>query len=166
MWYVVQVEACHELDMVNKCRKILREGEDVFTFLTERMERRSGEWKAYQHITFQKYIFIDTDDPDDLRIRLRSVEGLTRMLGVGDAVVPIRKEEEEFLKLVGGEDHIIGGLEISNEGDKIKIASGPLSGKEGLIKWIDKRQMVVGITVDFLNQENVIKLGAEFVRKD
>lgn len=166
MWYVIQVSACHEIEMAAKCQRIVKENEEVFTMLTERLERKGGEWKPYRFVTFQKYIFADTNDPDDFRIRLHSIGGLTKMLGTGDDVVPIHADEEEFLKRIGGSDHIIGKSVAYCEGDKITVTSGPLAGMEGLVKWTDKRQKLVGIAVNFLNQETVIKLGAEFIRKE
>lgn len=166
MWYVIQVMACHESEMVNKCQKIIKDGEEVFTMFTERMERRDGRWQARRFVTFQKYIFVETSNPDDFRIRLQSVSGLTKMLGVGEYVIPIRTEEEEFLRCIGGSDHIIGKSYVYNEGDKVKVISGPLSGMEGQIEWFDKRQKLIGIKTMFLNQKTVIKLGAEFIRKE
>ena len=80
VWYVIQVTACREMDMVHRCRQILREGEEVFTMLTERMERRDGKWQPHTFVTFQKYIFVDTDDPEGFKIRLHSIDGLTKML--------------------------------------------------------------------------------------
>ncbi len=166
MWYVIQVTASHELDMIDKCRKVLKDGEEVFTMMTERFERKDGEWKTYRFVTFRNYIFIDTTDPDDLKIRLHNVIGMTKMLGVGDEIIPIRPEEEEFLKKIGGPDHVIGKASIYCEGDKITITDGPFAGMEGMIKWTDKRQRLVGVKVVFMNRETEIKLGADYIKKE
>ncbi len=166
MWYVIQVAACHELEMVNKCRRIAKYGEEVFTMLSERMERRDGEWKTYRNVTFQKYIFVDTDDPDDFRARLHSVTGMTKMLGVGEKVVPIHPKEEEFLKRIGGADHVIHKAIITCDDGEVVETSGSLADMKKLIKWIDKRQRLIGLSVDFLNKQTVIKLAAEFRDRD
>ena len=166
MWYVLQVSACHENEMVNKCREILKDGEEVFTFLAERLERKKGKWEPKRTITFQKYIFADITDPDDFRVRLQKVDGMTKMLGVGEDIVPIKPEEETFLKRIGGEEHIIGLSRGFSEGDKVIVTDGPLQGKEGSIKWMDKRQRTAGIRVKFLNTDTVIKLGIECINKD
>ncbi len=166
MWYVIQVMACHESEMVTRCRQIIKDGEEVFTMMTERQERRNGQWQPKQFVTFQKYIFVDTDDPDDFRIRLHDVIGMTKMLGIGDDIIPISPEEEGFLKRIGGEDHIIGRISAFCEGDKVSIMTGPFAGMEGCVEWTDKRQRLIGIRVGFMNRETVIKLGAEFIRKE
>ena len=64
MWYVVQVQACHEHEIVKKCQRIVKDNEEVFTMRTERMERINGEWEAVLSVTFQKYVFVDTTDPE------------------------------------------------------------------------------------------------------
>ncbi len=80
MWYVIQTKALKEREMVLKCQDILKDGEEVFTMETEKQKRIKGEWQTVREVTFQKYIFVETDDPDDLRIRLRDVKGMTKML--------------------------------------------------------------------------------------
>ena len=163
MLYVVQVQACREMDIVSRCQGIVRDGEEVFTMLTERMERRGGEWKKIHAVTFQKYLFVDTEAPDDFRIRLRSVPGMTRFLTVGDDIVPIFPEEEKLLRLLGGDDHVIGSSVVYKEGDRVTVISGALVGLEGLVRWSDKRQKWIGIEVKLANRKTVIKIGAEFI---
>ncbi len=165
MWYVIQVMACHESEMVTKCQKIVKEGEEVFTILTERLERKDGEWRPKRFVTFQKYIFVDTNDPDDFRIRLHDICGMTKMLGIGDDIVPIHSDEEEFLRRIGGDDHIIGKSCAYCEGDKVSVITGPLAGMEGQVEWTNKRQKLIGVRVSFMNRETVIKFGAEYIRK-
>ena len=166
MWYVIQVDAGHETEMVERCKRIVRAGEEVFTMLTERLERRNGEWQPKRYVTFQKYLFVDTFDLDDFRIRLRGITGVKRMLGVGDDIVPIRSDEERFLHKIGGREHIIGKSYAYCEGDRVTVIDGPLIGMEGLIEWYDKRQRLIGIKTIFMNRETVIKLGVEFIRKE
>ena len=165
MWYVIQTQACHEEEMVLKCREVAKPDEEIFTMLSERQQRIKGEWVTKRYVTFQKYIFADTTDPDDLRIRLKGVKGLTKMLMVGDKATPIYPEEEEFLRQLGGEDHIIGMSYIYREGDIITVNDGPLKDLEGVVKWTDRRQHLIGIAVRMFGAETIVKLSAEFVEK-
>ena len=87
------------------------------------------------------------------------------MLGVGDSVVPIFPEEEERLRHIGGRDHIIGKSNVIEVGDKITIKDGSLVGLEAFVKWTDKRQRLLGLSVMMLGQERIIKLSADFVHK-
>ena len=152
------------MDAVDRCQNIIKDREEVFTMLSERMVRKDGEWQAVRSVTFQKYIFVETTSIDDFRIRLHAIPGLTRILTVGDDAVPIYPKEEKLLRLLGGEDHIIGRSVVYKEGDKVTVVSGALVGLEGLVRWTDKRQRWIGIAVSLANRETVIKLGAEFIR--
>ena len=163
MWYVVQVQACHEQEIVNKCQGIVKDDEEVFTILSERMERKDGEWEKVRSVTFQKYIFVETAEPDDFRNRLRKIPGMTKLLKVGDDIVPIYPEEEKLLRLLGGDDHVIGSSVVYKEGDSVTVVSGALVGLEGLVRWSDKRQKWIGIEVKLANRKTVIKIGAEFI---
>ena len=44
------------------------------------------------------------------------------------------------------------------------ITDGPLKGQESVIKWVDRRQRLVGIEVQLMNRTVEVKLGAEFVK--
>lgn len=164
MWYVVQVQACHEQEIVKKCQRIVKDDEEVFTILSERMERINGEWEAVLSVTFQKYVFVDTTDPEDFWLRLHGIPGLTKLLTVGDEIVAVYPEEERVLRLLGGDDHIIGRSVVHKEGDHVTVISGALVGLEGLVRWVDKRQRWVRIAVRIGDRETLIKLSAEFVR--
>ena len=166
MWYVIQTKALHEEEIVLKCQEIVKPDEEIFTMLSERQQRIKGEWVTKRYVTFQKYIFADTTDPDDLRIRLHSVKGLTKMLMVGDKPTPIYPEEEEFLKQLGGEEHVIGKMYIYHEGDVITVKDGPLKDVEGVVKWMDRRQHLIGIGVKLFGQETIVKLSADYIEKE
>ena len=166
MWYVIQTKALHELEMVLKCQDILKDGEEVFTMETEKQKRKNGEWQTVREVTFQKYIFVETDDPDDLRIRLRDVKGMTKMLCVSDTPTPIYPEEEELLRRLGGDDHVIGKSRVYNMGDRIKVIDGPLANMEGVVKWTDRRQHIIGISVRIFGDERVVKLSADYIEKE
>ena len=130
--------------------------------LSERMVRKDGEWEKVQSVTFQKYIFVETAEPEDFRLRLRRIPGLTKFLTVGDDIVPIFPEEEKLLRMLGGDDHVIGSSVVYKEGDRVTVISGALVGMEGLVRWMDRRQRWVRIAVRLADRETLIKLGAEF----
>lgn len=166
MWYVIQTRACHEEEIVKKCQEIVNPGEEIFTMLSERQQRVKGEWVTKRYVTFQKYIFAETDNPDDLRIRLRKVKGLTKMLTVGDKATPIYPEEEEFLRQLGGEEHVVGKSDLYVEGDKVVVKSGPLANLEGYVKWTDRRQHLIGVAVRLFGDETIVKLSADYIEKE
>ena len=163
---MIQVKATRELTVVEKCRKfVIVPGEDVFAMKSERMFKIKGEWRLREEVSFQKYIFAVTPDTDDFRIRLRNVKELANMLHVGDEVVPIRQEEEELLRDLGGDEHVIRYSTGFVTGDRLMITEGPLTGHEGQVKWIDRHQRLVGIETELIGQKITIRLGCEILKK-
>ncbi len=164
MWYVMWVRAHHEEEIIRQCRKLLKDDEEVFVMYVEKLRRTGNEWTVHRELAFKNSIFADVKDVDDFRVRIRKIPDLTKLLQVGETIVPIYPEEEKFLKRIGGKDHVIRPSKGHYEGEKIRVTEGPLKGQESVIKWVDRRQHLVGIEIQLMNRTVEVKLGAEFVR--
>lgn len=166
MWYVLQVRTGQETDIIAQCRSIvLQENEDVFIMLGEKKRRLRGKWETKRYLLFPGYIFIDTTDIDGFRIRLQEIKAMTKVLGIGEEVVPIWPEEEEFLRQLGGEDHIAGYSEGYLEGEHLVVMDGALKGYEGTVKRIDRHHRLVTIEVPLLGRIVEVQLGLGIVKR-
>lgn len=102
-----------------------------------------------------------TDQLDELRLSLRKVPAMTKVVGFGDDIIPLTDEEVLFLEGFCGEKQI---AEVSHgvlEGSKARILSGPLVGKEGLIKKIDYHKRRAYLEMDMFGRRQNIRLGLE-----
>ena len=70
--------------------------------------------------------------------------GLTKLLGTGGEVVPLSEDEVAFLLEFGGEKQVVEMSEDIIENSKVIVTDGPLQGKEGLIKKIDRHKHING----------------------
>lgn len=166
MWYVLQVRTGQEADIIAQCRSIvLQENEDVFIMLGEKKRRLRGEWVTKRYLLFPGYIFIDTTDIDSFQIRLQEIKAMTKVLKIGEEVVPIWPEEEEFLRQLGGEDHVAGYSEGYLEGEHLVVMEGALKGYEGTVKRIDRHHRLVTIEVPLLGRIVEVQLGLGIVKK-
>lgn len=166
MWYVVQTRAKREFEVVEKCRKdVLIPGENVFVMKAERMFKRQGKWELIQDVAFQKYIFAETEDTDDFRMRLKKVRETAKMLGVDGDIVPIGEDEEELLKSLGGEEHIIRHSQGVVEGDRLIVTKGSLKGREGDVIGIDRHHRTVTLGVKLMGHIVPTTVGCEVVKK-
>ena len=86
---------------------MMRPKEEVFVILRERMHRASDGKEKILVPVFPGYVFVETEDIDDFRIRLRELKTMTKVLRAGEETVPVYPEEEAFLRMIGGEDHIV-----------------------------------------------------------
>ncbi|MCD7764295.1 MAG: KOW motif-containing protein [Lachnospiraceae bacterium] len=76
-------------------------------------------------------------------------------------MIPLSDEEVDFLLRFGGEEQVV---EISKgvfEGSRVKVISGPLVGKEGLIKKIDYHKRKAILEVEMFGRKQQIRLGLE-----
>ena len=166
MWYVIQTRARHELEVVQKCREdVILPGESVFVMMAERMFKQHGEWKLIEDVAFKNYIFAETEDTDDFRIRLKKVREAARFVKVGDDIVPIGEEEEELLKRLGGEEHVIRSSKGIVEGDRLVVTDGPLMGQEGFVIGIDRHRRIAKLEIDLMGQTVTARLGCEVLKK-
>lgn len=164
MWYVMWVRARHEEEIIRQCKKFLKADEEVFVMYVERLRRSGKEWIAHRELAFKNYVFADVKDVDNFRLQIRKIPDLTKLLQVGEEIIPIYPDEENLLRTIGGEDHVIRPSRGHYEGEKIIVTDGPLKGQESVIKWVDRRQRIVGIEVQLMNRTVEVKLGAEFVK--
>lgn len=167
MWYVIQVQTRRETEIAGRCRdKIMRPDEDVFVILRERMYRTERGREKILVPVFPGYVFVETGDIDDFRIRLYEIKTMTKVLRAGEETVPVYPEEEAFLRKISGEDHIIrfsGGYEI---GKKLTVTEGPLKGYEGRVKRIDRHKKYAVLEVSLMGQTVDVQMGIEVFRKE
>ncbi|NBJ00705.1 antiterminator LoaP [Lachnospiraceae bacterium] len=166
MWYVIQVYTGKELQIAQQCReRVVNEGEDVFVPLAERWTKIRGERTLITSRLFPGYVFIETEKIEDFYKRLNRIYAMTKVLRTGDEMTPIQKEEEEYLRKLGGDEHVVKYSEGYIEGDKLVVTSGPLKDFEGRIKKILRHKRLVVIEVSLLGQTAEVTLGLGVVER-
>lgn len=168
-WYVMQVLSGQEEKIVQKCSLIIDKHllYECFIPYATKMKKYQGKWHKIDDILFKGYVFLITDDIEELYIQLKKIPDLTKMLGKSDnEIFPLKDNEVNFLKRFGKDDHIIDISTGYIEGDVIRVLDGPLFGKEGMIKKIDRHKRIAYIEVDFFNQITTAKVGLEIISKN
>lgn len=166
MWYVIQVYTGKEADIAEQCKsRVVQENEDVFIPLVERMTKVHGEWVQVKTRLFPGYVFIETDRPWELYMRLKSIKAMTKLLKTGEEITPIYKEEEQYLKKLQDKEHVVRYSEGFMEGDRLVVTSGPLRGSEGKIKKVLRHKRLVILEVPLLGRKVEVTLGLGVVEK-
>ncbi len=163
LWYVMQVQTGSEEKIQLQCERLISESvlEKCFIPYYEEQRKLHGEWKLLKKVLFPGYVFVITDDLEKLWYALKRVQGLTKLLGTDGEMIPLSDEEVDFMLRFGGDKQVV---EISKgvfEGSKVKILSGPLVGKEGLIKKIDYHKRRATLEMEMFGRMQVIRLGLE-----
>lgn len=167
MWYVVQVCAGSEESIRIQCENHINSSVLQSCFIPYYEEKRkvNGSWRVLQQRLFPGYLFVVTDKLEELFFSLKKINGLTRLIGTGDDVIPLKEEEVEFILRFGGKEHLVEMSEGIIEGDRIIITNGPLVGQEGLIKKIDRHKRKAWLELEMFGRMQRVEVGLEITRK-
>ena len=167
MWYVMQVRTGTEERIRLQCVReippeVLRQ---CSIFYYEEKKRFQGAWQTERRILFPGYVFAETEDLDGLIQGLRPVIGLTKLIGTGREIVPLTPEEERFLWEFAGPEHLVAMSEGIIENSVIRILSGPLQGREGFIRKIDRHKRKAWLEMELFGRIQQVEVGLEVAVK-
>lgn len=167
MWYVVQVRSGTEHNIRIQCNKKIPDTimERCFIPYYEEKKKQNGTWNTLQKVLFPGYIFMITEDVEKLFFHLKTIEGMTKLIGTGQDIIPLKEEEVTFLKRFGGEEQIVSMSEGIIEGTQVIITSGPLMGMEGLIQKIDRHKRKAWLDLELFGRMQQVEVGLEITRK-
>lgn len=166
MWYVIQVYTGAEEEICQQCRsKVMEKNEDVFVFLTERMTKIQGQWTLITSRLFPGYVFVETERIEEFFMRLKRLNAMTKVLRTGEDMTPIHQEEESYLRLLGGDNHIVKYSEGYLEGEKLFITSGAMKNFEGTVKKVLRHKRLVVLEVPLMGQTIEVTVGLGIVKR-
>lgn len=167
MWYVVQVRTGTEESIRIQCEKQMSEEvlRRCFIPYYEESKRIRGRWTTLEKVLFPGYVFMITEKMEKLYDQLHGVIGLTKMIGTGREIVPLREEEIAFMQGIGGEKQVVEMSEGVIEKSRVRITSGPLVGMEGLIRKIDRHKRKAWLEVPMFGSVQTVQVGVEIVAK-
>ena len=164
-WYVVQTLKGRERSDAGHIQEdVISADEEAFVFENEREFRINKEWVKELEPLFPGYIFVITRDIEDFAARLRRSKHRLRILEVEGAAVPIREDEEAYLKRIGGEDHIARYSEGIRIGDRIEIESGAFAGWSGEVRKLDRHNRWASIILPLMGTDMEVKIGLGIVK--
>ena len=168
MWYVVQTMSGQEGQVKNFIAKTVEPGlvQEAFIPRYEVMKRVKGLWCKRVEVLMPGYVFVVTKSPSKLKAQLRGVPRFTRLLGNDDMFTPLDDRDIAFINAFTSLENRT--VEMSTgvvEGDDVIILNGPLMGRAGWIKKIDRHKRLAYLEVEMLGRTTTVKLGLEIVAK-
>ena len=143
MWYVVQTPVGREAAAAEKLNHFYRDKAEkpCFVLSKERTWRMGGVYYVDTEVMFPGYVFVDTADEPVLEDGVKCLAGLVRFLNAGSeahpygTAVPLKKEEEKFLKELlredsSAKDHPEAAAE-TNRDDSGRTAERSTTGRAG-----------------------------------
>lgn len=167
MWYVIQVKTGTEESILIQCQKNIPDTilENCFIPCYEEKKRIRGVWTIQKRRLFPGYVFLVAGNLEQISFQLKHIIGRTRLLGIGDEIIPLTDEEIQFLVAFGGEKQVVEMSEGIIEGAEVKILSGPLQGREALIRKIDRHKRKAYLELKMFGRMQKVQVGLEIVEK-
>lgn len=168
MWYVVQVRVGTEENIKLQCQKQIGKEilERCFIPYSEEKKKVQGKWVTKRKVLFSGYVFVITKKVEELFGELKQINGLSKLIGVGDDVVSLDENEVAFLRKIGGDEQIVKMSEGIIENSQVKITSGPLEGMEGWIRKIDRHKRKAWLEMEMFGEMRRVEVGLEVVKKN
>lgn len=166
-WYVIQVQSGKEEHTAALCRSIVSEDmlSDCFIPYYERMKRYRGRWHKEKAVMFPGYVFVISDNIEELWMALKKVPKLTRILRNDMEFIPLSSGEVGLIQCMCGKDYIAGMSEGYTINDKVYITSGPMVDMQGIILKIDRHKRLATVQIDMFGRTVEVQMGLEIVQK-
>lgn len=168
MYYVVQVRAGTEESIKIQCSKKIAPEimESCYIPYYEKKRRYGGAWHIEQRILFPGYVFLVSDALEELFIDLKSIIGLTKLIGTGKDIIPLSEQEVLLLERLVNSDGLVTLSQGIIQGGKTVITGGPLKGLEGCIRRIDRHKRVAWIAIEMMGRVVETQVGLEILAKE
>lgn len=174
-YYVIQVSPGKEKDTELFIAKRIAKEVCSSCFHPVRHVRKKfhGEWMDRLEKLLPGYVFLSSEDAEELFFALKEIPMLTKLLGWElESFTALTYQETEWLEAlisVDRDGRMTGEVPLSqieiNENDEIRILSGPLQNMEGMVKRINLHKRIAEVEVEFMGRMIVLHLGIEMVEK-
>jgi len=167
MWYVVWTETGTEAELKNKIEnEIPKELYRECRIPTKTEQQKwNGEIKEVTKHLFPGYIFVDTDDPEGMHIKIRRIKYNSRVMKTGDDFTPISEAEQEIIDALTGEDGNVGISTGVLENGTLKVINGPLKGFEKYIVRIDRYKRKAWLKMCLFGEERRFNVSLSVIEK-
>lgn len=174
MWYVMQVVSGQENRTVQMIDKMVYKEtlESCFVPVRRLRKKYQGTWHEVTEKLFPGYVFLITDHPQSLYEELKGIPALTKILGrCGDYFTPLSDADVQTMEKFKNKTEAGGISEVKisqiaiEEGERIKILSGPLKNLKGQIRKMNLHKRIAEVEMEFMGNKLVVYLGIEMVEQ-
>ena len=90
---------------------------------------------------------------------------MTKLLRTGEEMTPIHPEEEAYLRMFGGDDHIVKYSKGYMEGEKLVVTSGAMQNYKGIVKRVLRHKRLVVLEVPLMGRKVEVTVGLGVVKR-
>lgn len=169
-WYVVHTYSGHE----NKVAETLKQRAETLSLTEkilailiptqEKIQIKRGQRKTVNEKIFPGYMLVNMELTDDSWLAVRTTQGVTGFVGVGNKPTALPKHEVEAIKKYMTQatpqykaDYV--------EGEAVRITDGPFNDFLGTVNGIDEEKGQVEVLVNIFGRETPVTLDFLQVKK-
>ena len=172
-WYVVHTYAGYEnkvkANLESRIHTMQMEGKifRVYIPMEDVMEIKNGKKQIVQKKVFPGYLLVKMEYDNDSWYVVRNTPGVTGFVsaGTGQKPTPLSKREVEKILVVKKEEHKPAVRLGFDEGDVVRITSGPFADFNGTISEINADQAKLKVLVNIFDRETPVELSFDQVAK-
>ncbi|MBQ8667295.1 MAG: hypothetical protein IJ526_10595 [Lachnospiraceae bacterium] len=166
MWYVIQAKSGDEFDIKTLFEAIRPKGLNCESFipLYEEVRRSGGKCHIIFKRLFPGYIFLETDNPDEVLHTLRAIPEYTRLLGNVEAdgsktFIPVGEEDEEFLRTLFSDGVMHVSYVHMAQNGRIDHIVGPLYNYRNHITKLEMRHRMAIVETEMFGKMRKVRFG-------
>ncbi len=172
-WYVVHTYAGYEnkvkANLESRIHTMQMEGKifRVYIPMEDVMEIKNGKKQIVQKKVFPGYLLVKMEYDNDSWYVVRNTPGVTGFVsaGTGQKPTPLSKREIEKILVVKAEEAKPAVRLGFEEGDVVRITSGPFADFNGTISEINADQAKLKVLVNIFDRETPVELAFDQVAK-
>jgi transcriptional antiterminator NusG len=164
MWCVVHVKDGGEEHTEDLVAGLLPDNLNArcFHLIRSRRKKYEGQWQTVQEDLFPGYVFIDTDQPDQVYKELKKTPRPRLLFSDEEYVSTLEKHESDLMERLADKSGRIGISRVKIEEDgKICYLSGPLSHMGDMVRRVNLHKRIAEIETEIMGRKRVLFLGID-----
>lgn len=170
-WYVVHTYSGHENKVATALKQRVEAEHldnrilDVIVPTQDKIEIRGGKKATVKEKIFPGYILVKMDLDDNSWLAVRTTQGVTGFVGIGNKPTPIPAQEVNTIVKFMTQGAAPTFKDVYMVDDTVKIVDGPFSEFIGKIDSVDKEHGKVRVLVSIFGRETPVELDFLQVQK-
>lgn len=169
-WYVVHTYSGHENKVATTLKQKIETERledkilDILVPVQDKIEIKNGKRATIKEKIFPGYILVKMVLDDTSWVAVRSTQGVTAFVGIGDKPTPIsEKEVQTIINFTQSAEPVYKQVFMVN--DTVKIVEGPFAEFIGKIDSVDEEKGKVRVLVSIFGRETPVELDFLQVQK-
>lgn len=159
-WYAIYAQVRHEGKVYSRLQA---KSIECLLPQMEQWSRRRDRRKRIQVPIFPGYLFVRTVLDNYEQVRILQTPGVVRIVRNQDGPLPVPDSQMNSLLTLLGNDRVLTSHPYLAEGMRVRIATGPLYGCEGILLRRKNEKTRLVVAIDIIQQAVAVELSEEDV---